>query len=103
MDIQCHRCGEVITAPYFHKDKPYGYSCIKVVNPTVKKNKRKEHWVKADTHDYNFDGVKQLVTAVSNGLKRKSYVVKDIMTGSPVALDSRYMRVSGTDILINLL
>ena len=103
MDIQCHRCGEVITAPYFHEGKPYGYSCIKVVNPTVKKNKHKEHWVKADTHNYINAGRKCFVTAIAAGVTRKSFVVYDLITGNPIALDTHHMRVSGTDIFINLL
>jgi hypothetical protein len=103
MDIACHRCGEIITAPYFHEGKPYGYSCIKIVNPSVKKKQVKEHWVKADTHNYNPSGGKHLVIAISGSVKRKSYVVTNIDTGKLYALDARYMQVSGPDVFINLL
>lgn len=103
MNIVCHRCGEVITAPYFHEGKPYGYSCIKIVNPTVKKNKRKEHWVIADSHNYNPAGGKHLVVATSGATKRKSYVVTDLHTSALVALDTQYMRIIGSNVLINLL
>lgn len=103
MNIVCHRCGEIITAPYFHDGKPYGYSCIKIVNPSAKKNKYKEHWVIADSHNLNPAGGKHLVTAISGAVKRKSYVVTDLHTNALVALDMQYMRVIDSTVFINLL
>jgi hypothetical protein len=103
MNVLCHRCGEVITAPYFHEGKPYGYSCIKIVNPTIKKKQSKEHWVIADSHNYNpAGGGKQHITALAGNIKRQSYVVTNLATGSHVALDAHYMHITGPDVFINL-
>lgn len=33
--MNCARCGEPITCPYFFKGQVYGYSCIKKVNGGV--------------------------------------------------------------------
>lgn len=49
MPLRCHLCGEIITCPYQHNGNVYGYTCITKVNPTVSKNKIKEHWVNADS------------------------------------------------------
>ena len=37
MTIHCELCGEELTAPQFFEGKPYGWSCIKKVNPAAKK------------------------------------------------------------------
>jgi hypothetical protein len=58
----CTKCGETLTAPYFFKGQPYGWTCIKTVNPTAKKKNSKEHWIEANGHDYNPAEGKQLVT-----------------------------------------
>lgn len=46
---KCNRCGEDLTAPYFFKGKPYGWTCIKIVNPGARKPKVKDNWVKAES------------------------------------------------------
>jgi len=43
----CALCGEKLTAPIFYDGKIYGWSCIKKVNPTLKK--KKTHFVVADS------------------------------------------------------
>lgn len=37
-------CGEKLTQPEFFNGKPYGFSCIKKVNPFAKKSKEKSNW-----------------------------------------------------------
>jgi len=37
MIVHCALCGEELTAPQFYKGKPYGWSCIKKVDPKAKK------------------------------------------------------------------
>lgn len=44
--FNCTCCGSVVTAPYFHGNGVYGWTCIKKVNPSAKKNKAV--YVKAD-------------------------------------------------------
>lgn len=48
--MKCARCGEEITIAYIFEGKAFGYTCIKVVNPsaTKKTKKNKEFWVKAE-------------------------------------------------------
>lgn len=36
--ITCVCCGSSLTMPQFHNGKPYGYTCIKKVNPSHKLN-----------------------------------------------------------------
>jgi len=74
--MKCSRCGEDITAPYFFEGKPFGYTCIKIVNPFAKKKKKgaKEHWVVAESHDFNPGIGKQQVTAMYDGRKHKEWV-----------------------------
>ena len=49
MLCKCARCGEDLTAPHFFKGKPYGWTCIKIVNPTARKPKVKDIWVKSES------------------------------------------------------
>lgn len=47
---KCALCGETLTAPIFFEGKIYGYTCIKIVNPTYSKSKKnKEYFVLADS------------------------------------------------------
>ena len=39
--FNCSCCGTEVTSPYFFKGGVYGYTCIKKVNPKVKRNKGK--------------------------------------------------------------
>ena len=75
MECKCARCGEEITKPYFFKGAPFGWTCIKIVNPFAKKKKAgtKEHWIVFDSHDFASNG-KQLVTAFWNGRKFKFWI-----------------------------
>lgn len=70
--MNCHRCGEEITAPYFFKGRAYGWSCIKLINPAAKKEKNANRWVVP--HSHNFDpsiGRQQVVVTYAG----KNYVV----------------------------
>lgn len=73
--IRCHRCGEELTAPYFHEGRPYGYSCIKIVNPSTKRKKEKQHWVRAESNNLDISINKQFVISVFNGRKYKALVL----------------------------
>jgi hypothetical protein len=42
--LSCHLCGEKLTQPHFHLGKIYGWSCIKKVNPAVRKTTNKANW-----------------------------------------------------------
>jgi hypothetical protein len=54
MICKCTSCGEMLTQPIFHNGSPYGYSCIKKVNPDYKKSKTKTFYVKADSFELEF-------------------------------------------------
>ncbi|MEG2922046.1 MAG: hypothetical protein RR856_13505, partial [Acinetobacter sp.] len=54
--FECALCGAGVSSPYFFNDDVYGWSCIKVVNPSQKKYKNKIQvsnltvkWVKFDS------------------------------------------------------
>lgn len=73
----CTSCGEPLTKPVFFKGKPYGWSCIKKVNPLVKKNNLNT-WIIADSSNFNPNGErKQLVTAYSDNKKYKAMVFRN--------------------------
>lgn len=93
MECKCARCGEIITSPYFFQGAPFGWTCIKIVNPLQKKKKAavKEHWVVADSSDFVADYKKQQVTAFWNGYKFKFWALpaktiagKDIYIGGSI-------------------
>lgn len=75
--MNCARCGEEITSPYFFEGKAFGYTCIKIVNPLARKKKGgvKEHWVQADGSDFINEHIKQEVTAHWNGRKFKFWII----------------------------
>jgi hypothetical protein len=91
MCINCARCGEQLTAPYWHDGKPYGYSCIKIVSPSVKKKKHREYWQLAESHNYNSQLTnKQHVIAVISGKKYRFLVLHDIDKQVNVSIDTHY-------------
>lgn len=45
----CACCQSDVTVPYFHKGAVYGYTCIKKVDPSVKKTKDAGLWVAVDS------------------------------------------------------
>jgi hypothetical protein len=101
--MNCHRCGELITAPYFHNGKPYGYSCIRLVNPSVKKVKDCSNWVAADSNNFNPDKKKQLVSALINNKRFSALVITDTTTGKHISLDRHAVVDSETGtVYINL-
>lgn len=100
--ITCHRCGEHLTAPYFHEGHAYGYSCIKIVNPTVKGKKIKEHWVIADNHNLDQTIGKQLITAYYANKRYKFYAFSDYDNDGHTALQDNYYRIIGAIIYINI-
>ena len=79
--IKCHMCGELLTAPYFYQGRTYGYSCIKKVNPAVKKRSSKSEWVIADSHNFDTNKGKQLVTAAFQGRTYRFFLFKDNSKG----------------------
>jgi hypothetical protein len=76
MECKCSRCGEIITSPYFFQGAPFGWTCIKIVNPLAKKKKQgiKEHWIRVDSSDFIQEYKKQYVTAYWNGRKFKFWL-----------------------------
>jgi hypothetical protein len=48
LNCVCAKCGEELTAPYFHDGLTYGWTCIKYVNPGVKITPIKGIWVKCE-------------------------------------------------------
>lgn len=102
MPITCHRCGEHLTAPYFHQGHAYGWTCIKIVNPCAKKKKDKQHWVIADSHNLDSSIGKQLVVAYANGKRYKFYAFFDYDNGGHTALSDTHYRISDNVIYINI-
>lgn len=47
--FSCACCGSDVTAPYFHNGHVYGYTCIKKVDPSIKKVKDAGLWISADS------------------------------------------------------
>jgi hypothetical protein len=70
--MNCHRCGEAITAPYFYNGRPYGWTCIKLVNPTAKKDKSANRWIVPQSHNFDRLKKKQQIIIVHGG---RTYVV----------------------------
>lgn len=70
--MNCHRCGEPITAPYFYRGKPYGWTCIKTVNPTVKKDKSADRWIIPQAHTFDRSKGRQKIAISHDG---RTYVV----------------------------
>lgn len=104
--MECARCGETITAPYFFDGKPFGWSCIKMVNPQAKKKKAgiKEHWVIASSSDFSPSPIKQHVTAFWNGRKFKFWIFPTRqLSGKESFLTDPHIVLSATgEIYINL-
>lgn len=46
--FNCSCCGTDVTSPYFHNGGVYGYTCIKKVNPSTKRNKPKSKCVEVE-------------------------------------------------------
>jgi hypothetical protein len=72
MCINCARCGEVITAPYFFKGRPYGWTCIKLINPAAKKEKNADRWIVPNSHNFDPSKGKQQVAILHDS---KQYIV----------------------------
>ena len=89
MCIHCARCGEEITAPYFYKGRPYGWTCITFVNPSAKKEKNANRWIVPQSHNFDPLKGKQQVTIVHDGCK---YVVSiRFSNGTHYTLDRNIM------------
>lgn len=74
--MKCARCLEDITAPYWFEGKPFGYTCIKIVNPTFKRKQKKEDWIAAVSHNFNPElDTQQAVTAYIVGKRKTSFIV----------------------------
>lgn len=98
---KCHRCGEDITAIYWHEGKMYGYSCIRYVNPLAKKNKTKEHWVIADSHNIDMRrNEKQPFTAIYANKKYRDFVFKDHAGSLPQTIGDNVWRLQPNGILL---
>lgn len=101
MCIHCNRCGEEITAPYWHDGKPYGWSCIRIVNPKAKKNKDKQHWVIADSSDLMPNAGKQFATAIYLGKKYTFFALPNSDTKELYSLDP-YAKIENKLVYINI-
>ncbi len=84
----CHRCGEQLTSPYFYEGKAYGWTCIKIVNPSAKHKKIKEHWVIADSHNLDLNGGKQQGKAMIDNKKYGFLVLRDAVADRLRSLDN---------------
>jgi hypothetical protein len=101
---KCHRCGEDITAIYWHEGKMYGYSCIRYVNPFAKKNKAKEHWIMADVSslDLTIEGNKQFVNVCANGKKYRFLALRNYTTKEWESIDPYAKVINGYLVCINI-
>ena len=63
--FNCSCCGSDVSSPYFFEGGVYGYTCIKKVNPKVKRNKGKCHLVE----------VVKVVFNDENSSRGKAYVI----------------------------
>lgn len=86
--ISCARCGEEITAPYFYKGRPYGWTCITLVNPSVKKEKSANRWIIPQSHNFDKSKGKQTVIITHEAHK---YVVNIRFNGLHYTLDKNVM------------
>ena len=59
--VSCTCCGSDVTVPYFHNDKPYGYTCITKVTGK-KARKSKEIWLQGEPSEV-------FGQAILNGMK----------------------------------
>lgn len=53
--FNCSCCGTDVTSPYFFNGGVYGYTCIKKINPKVKRNKPKSKAVEVEVIKVIFD------------------------------------------------
>lgn len=103
----CTKCGEPLTAPYFFEGQPYGWTCIKTVNPTAKKKNSKEFWIEADEHNFNSEVLTKQVVIVYytfNGkrIKGGDLVLFDTTTNTHNILSPYYMLGAGGKIFVNI-
>ena len=70
MTCFCQRCGEELTAPYFHKGQPYGYSCYEKI-AGAKAKKSKEVWISCELSkplsDHKLGEI--IIVTINSGLK----------------------------------
>ena len=74
--LTCTCCGADITAPQFHNGLPYGYTCIKKVDPARKQSKAKFYEVegfKAVRERIQFGGERQKITLAVFTFKGNKY------------------------------
>lgn len=53
--FNCSCCGTDVTSPYFYNNGVYGWTCIKKINPSVKKNKAKSKCAEVKVIDVEFN------------------------------------------------
>lgn len=95
--FNCTCCGSEITSPYFYSGGVYGWSCIKKVNPSAKRNKPKTkcaevHILKIEwrTKNSNLDGVGTARIEI-NGIKSSVSVKKVLSSCGKFYLDEFYL------------
>lgn len=72
---KCTLCGEELTAPQIYKGAVYGWSCIKKVCPSARKEKVSPVLVAADSFSYEtLENGCLKITAIKNGLKFNDYL-----------------------------
>ena len=79
--IRCTCCQAEITCPQFHNGKPYGYTCIKKVDPALKR--RKVEYVVCDSFKViQGEGTQRMVIRiVLNGKAQNSVCYVDLQDG----------------------
>jgi len=100
MNIVCHRCGEELTAPHFHNGKPYGWTCIKLVNPSAKKDKSANRWIIPQSNNLDRTKGKQSVTIIHGVCKYVVSIRFDTRTNTYWTLD-RNVIIDDSKVYIN--
>lgn len=100
MCIHCARCGEPITAPYFFQGRPYGWTCIKFVNPTAKKERSADRWIIPQSHTLDRSKGKQQIVITHEAYKYVVSVRIDKFTNTYYSLDKNVL-IGDNDIYIN--
>lgn len=91
--MKCARCFEEITVPYHFEGKVFGYSCIKIVNPSakVKKPKNPVYFIQADS--YNIEqkegSTSFKIAAIINGRKYSDWSFENIPSSNIIVQDNK--------------